>query len=182
MRIGNSGTVAPVAESPHKIYQQTPEFLHHVWGHNLQEALKPVVRASGLELITALLLSCLDSPTRVLCPCRVFVNGPRPVPMAPVPRKNPDARADYEGFTILVEATIGRNTGRQSIQRQYNSAVDHVVEALAGSGIRRGYCFVVSRAQLRLPHGPSLIEDAQKKLEEKHGIGNVKFLAWLSGQ
>ena len=35
-----------------------------------------------------------------------------------------------------------------------------------------------SRAQLRLPHVPSLVEEKQKELEEKHGIGNVRFLAF----
>ena len=78
----------------------------------------------------------------------------------------------------MAEATIGVNTGAQALRRQYKNAVTHVAQILAGRESRRGYCFMVSRAQLRLPHVPSLIEEKQKELEEKHGIGNVRFLAF----
>ncbi len=144
----------------------------------LQRKLKPIVRATGLELITGLFLGCLDSPARVICPCRVFMNASKPVPIAPAPGGTPDAWADYESFTIVAEATIGVDTGEGRLFRQYNNAVKHVAGVLAGREARRSYCFMVSRAKLRLTHVPSRIAQAQRELEEEHGIGNVRILAF----
>ena len=144
----------------------------------LQKDLKDIVRATGLELLAGLFLGCLDSPARVVCPCRVFMMGSNPVPMSPALGKRPDAWADFENFTVVAEATIGVNTGPQALRNQYRNAVTHVAQILEGRESRRGYCFMVSRAQLRLPHVPSLIEEKQKELEEKHGIGNVRILAF----
>ena len=144
----------------------------------LSKRLRPVIRATGLELLSGLFLGCLDSPARVVCPCRVFMMGPNPVPMGPALGKKPDAWADYENFTVVAEATIGVSTGALPLRRQYDSAVKHVARILEGRESRRGYCFMVSRAKLHLPHVPSLIEEKQKDLEEEHGIGNVRFLAF----
>ena len=145
----------------------------------VQGSLRSVVRAVGLELTTGLFLDCLDSPAETTCACGVYIDDEgRPVPAAPAGQGLADARADYEGFTIVAEATIGKNTGRGPLQRQYNSAVDHIAAALEERNGRRGYCLMVSRAKLRDELVRALIVETQEKLERNHGPGNVRILAF----
>ena len=143
----------------------------------VQKSLRPVVRAVGLELTTGLFLACLDSPAETACPCGVYIDDDgRPVPMAPAGQGLADARADYEGFTIIAEATIGKKTGRGPLQRQYNGAFNHIGAVLAERNRRRGYCLMVSRAKLRDEQVPALIVEEQDKLDRNHGPGNVRLL------
>ena len=144
----------------------------------LQKSIRNTVRAIGLELISGLLLAALDSPTRAVCPCRVYMNGDRPVPMAPAGKGQPDAWADYRGFTILVEATMRKRTGPEKVESQYNGAVTHMAAALEGRQGWRGYCFMVSRAKLHQEHVPRLIVQAQETLASRHGLDNARVLAF----
>ena len=145
----------------------------------VQRSLRPVVRAVGLELTTGLFLACLDSPARTACPCGVYIDDEgRPVPMAPAGQGLADARADYEGFSVIAEVTIGKKTRREPLRRQYNSAVSHIATILAERNARRGYCLMVSRAKLSDEQVPVLIVEAQEKLERNHGPGNVRILAF----
>ncbi len=107
----------------------------------------------GLELIVALLLSCLGDPERAICPCRVQRRGRlRGIPYGHTPRDNPDVRADYEGFTVLAEVTMQEGVGGalrlKTVREQWDSARRHVNKALKEKGRKRVYCLMVSKADM----------------------------------
>ena len=99
------------------------------------------VRSISLELIAALLLSCLDSPTVARCPCRVLMDGERPIPYSNAPAGSPDARAHYGEFAILAEVTTNLGLPETEVERQWESAANHVK---AVAGFPRVYCLMVS--------------------------------------
>ena len=79
-----------------------------------------------------------------------------PVPYGHAPAGNPDARADYEGFTVLAEVTSQKEQAPKkglrdsTIEDQWSSANTHTKEALLEEdGPERVYCIMVSRASLR---------------------------------
>ena len=144
----------------------------------LHRSLQPRIRAIGLELVTGLFLDCLDSPTETTCACAVYMDGDRPIPVAPAGKGKPDARANYPDFTIVAEATIGKKTGPEPLQRQYTSAIAHIGDILTGRVRPRGYCLMVSRAKLRDEQVPVLIVETQEELDRNHGPGNVRVLAF----
>lgn len=143
----------------------------------VKKSLRPIVRAVGLELTAGLFLDCLDSPAETTCPCGMYIDDEgRPVPIAPAGQGLADARADYEGLSIIAEATIGKKAGREPLQRQYNGAVSHNDTILAERNARCGYCLMASRTTLRDEHGRALIVAEQAKLNRNHGPGIARLL------
>lgn len=128
----------------------------------------------GLELIAAMMLSCLDSPQTPLCACRVGNDGK--VPYAPAPGLNPDARADYEGFTVFAEVTTMRELTPDRIESQYDSAKSHVEQALEKNALERVYCLMVNRADLNDKDTRRRLVDAQERFAAE--TASVKFLAF----
>ena len=136
----------------------------------------------GLELIVALLLSCLGGPERALCPCRVHRTGRlRGVPYGHAPNGNPDVRADHEGFTVLAEVTMQETLGGQlrqkTVNEQWDSAVRHVGKALRERGQKRVYCLMVSKADLTDGRMRVRLLEAPARLDEKHRE-RAKFLVF----
>ena len=99
------------------------------------------VRSISLELIAALLLSCLDTPALARCPCRVLMDGETPIPYSNAPQGSPDARAHYGEFAILAEVTTNLGLPQTEVDRQWESAANHVK---AVAGFPRVYCLMVS--------------------------------------
>ena len=128
----------------------------------------------GLELIAAMMLSCLDSPQTPLCACRVGHDGR--VPFAPAPGLKPDVRADYEGFTVIAEVTTMRELTPERIETQYESAKSHVEQALEEKALKRVYCIMVNRADLNDKDTRRRLVDAEEKFAD--GPVSVKFLAF----
>ena len=136
----------------------------------------------GLELIVALLLSCLGNPERALCPCRVYRRGRRRgVPYGHAPKDNPDVRADYDGVTVLAEVTMQETLGGRlrfkTVKEQWASAVRHVDKALREKGRKRVYCLMVSKADLRDGRMRRRFLEAPTELDEKHRH-RAKFLVF----
>ena len=99
------------------------------------------VRSISLELIAALLLSCLDTPKVARCPCRVLMDGETPIPYSNAPVGSSDARAHYGEFAILAEVTTNLGLPETEVDRQWESAANHVK---AVAGFPRVYCLMVS--------------------------------------
>ena len=136
----------------------------------------------GLELIVALLLSCLGDPKTAICPCRVHRRGrQRGVPYGHSPPGNPDVRADYEGFTVLGEVTMQEGPGgrlrRETVKKQWDSAVLHVDKALKERGQKRVYCLMVSKADLTDGRMRVRLLNAPAELDEKRR-DRAKFLVF----
>ena len=124
----------------------------------LQKEIRPLVKGLGLELIVAMLLSCLGKPKTAFCPCCAHLDRATgvPLPYGHAPSENPDARADYDGFSVIAEATSqreprpGKGLREDTIVEQWNSAKAHTKAALLEEdGPGRVYCIMVSRSDLR---------------------------------
>jgi len=119
----------------------------------LQEEVRPLVKGLGLELIVGMLLSCLGNPKSAFCPCCVHLDQETgvPLPYGHAPSENPDARADYDGFSVIAEVTTqrepvpDRGLRDDAIERQWNGANTHTKAVLLEEdGPERVYCMMVS--------------------------------------
>ena len=136
----------------------------------------------GLELIVALLLSCLGDPKTALCPCRVHRTGRlRGIPYGHTPQGKPDVRADYEGFTVIGEVTMQEGQGQRlrnkTVKEQWDSAVRHVDKALKERGQKRVYCLMVSKADLTDGRVRIRLQEAPGRLDESRR-DRAKFLVF----
>ena len=140
------------AESRRKKGEEVPPL------SRLQQEIRPVVKGLGLELIVSMLLSCLGNPKSAFCPCCVHLDRETgvPLPYEHCPAGNPDARADYGGFTVIAEVTSQteespkKGLRDETIDRQWSGATTHTNNALREeNGPGRVYCIMVSRASLR---------------------------------
>ena len=124
----------------------------------LRKEIRPLVKGLGLELIVTMLFSCLGSPKTAFCSCSVYEDRETGavVPYGHAPAGNPDARADYDGFTVIAEVTSQieespkKGLRDETIESQWNSANTHTREVLLeDDGPKHVYCIMVSRANLR---------------------------------
>ena len=131
----------------------------------LKADFRIAVRAISLELIAALLLSCLDTPAVARCPCRVLMDGEKPIPYGNAPAGNPDARANYGEFAILAEVTTNLGLPQTEVDRQWDSAANHVKAVF---GFPRIYCLMVSHYGLdkRAKGMAAKLAEAQERREE----------------
>ena len=136
---------------------------------DLKAECRIAVRAISLELIAALLLSCLDTPTKARCPCRVTMVGDMPVPYSNAPLGNPDARADYGEFAVLAEVTTNLGLPQTEVDRQWESAANHVK---AVTGYPRIYCLMVSHYGLdkQAKGMAAKLAEAQQDREALQGV------------
>ena len=123
----------------------------------LRAEIRPLVKGLGLELIAAMVLSCLAKPKTAYCPCCVHRDEETgaPVPYGHVLAGQPDARADYDGFSVIAEVTAQkeqapkRGLREHAIEEQWKSANTHARAALLEEdGPRRVWCLMVSRSDL----------------------------------
>ena len=139
----------------------------------LRAEIRPLVKGLGLELIVGLLLSCLAHPKTAFCPCYVHEDEETgmPVPYGHAPSGNPDARADYDGFSVIAEVTSQKEQAPKrglrdgAIEEQWNSASTHAKAALLEEdGPGRVYCLMVSRSDLTDARMRRKLEEAPAKL------------------
>ncbi len=159
----------------------------------LKKAQRFYPKGVGLELIVALLLSCLGGPERAICPCRVHRRGRRRgVPYGHTPEGRPDVRADYKGFTVLAEVTMQETLGgklrHKTIKEQWDSANRHVEKALRERSRKRVYCFMVSKAdltdgrmRLRLLEAPGRL-DARLRDRAKFLVFGIRELTHIGSR
>lgn len=166
----------------------------------LRVEIRPLVKGLGLELIVAMLLSCLGGPKSAFCACCVYEDEETgvPVPYGHVRSGDPDARADYDGFAVIAEVTAQKEQAPKrglrdsAIEEQWNSANTHTRNALLEQDAPgRVYCLMVSRSDLKdvrmrrkLEAAPDTLAETLIDRDDPEGprvgdrAGDAKFLVF----
>ena len=164
---------------------------HRAEGREVPEAsklraeIRPLVKGLGLELIVGMLLSCLAGPKTAFCPCHVHEDRETGalLPYGHARSGKPDARADYDGFSVIAEVTSQKEQAPKrglrdgTIEAQWNGANTHVKTALLEEDApARVYCLMVSRGDLtdvrmrrKLIEAPAKLADTPRDPENPDG-------------
>ena len=102
-------------------------------------------KALAMELLVAVILTCIDSPNEVRCWCSVSKRG-RPKSFAPSGHE--DIRVTHSDFTVLVEVSAKKNPGEGFFRKQLKQALAHSdsLLELGTSGIV--YALVVNKCSV----------------------------------
>ena len=141
-------------------------------------------KALAAELLCATMLSCLDSPEKVVAPCATDKKG-RPKTFAR--GGHADAWAAYPEFAIVVEVSTKRRISYDVFKKQMTQAIKHG-KALSVELDRPVYAFVINNCDIETEadireiyrsHRPDLVNESDLGVQAGTGAaeGDVRPIA-----